>query len=84
MRFKAKAGERFVVVPATMNPLEKDKKFWLRVYFDCEIYKVDLRRVDLHENCKCLSFNRDLNLEFSKFCLFFAFRQVFDDRIRKD
>lgn len=54
MRFKAKAGERFVVVPATMNPLEKDKKFWLRVYFDCEIYKVDLRRVDLHENYKFL------------------------------
>lgn len=38
VRFKAKAGKRYVVIPATMYPLTEEKPFWLRVYFSIDLY----------------------------------------------
>lgn len=30
-----------------MDQLNKCKRFWLRAYFSCDLYNVDLKRVDI-------------------------------------
>lgn len=51
LRLQVRAGVRYVVVPAT-KAARVQYPFWLRFYFSTDLYRVDVRRIDVFERCK--------------------------------
>lgn len=44
IRVKLKAGNRYIIVPTTKE-LDKEGKYFLSLYFSCELHDVDIQRI---------------------------------------
>jgi hypothetical protein len=54
IRVKLTAGHRYIIVPTTKD-LNKEGKFFLSLYFSCELHDVDIERIGHpEERCKSL------------------------------